>query len=165
MRDVIVISDQTNIPSVAKQVSEDFDWLEDAQARAAELAKKGITSKVYALVSDVSPGEPIVADKAVDVTSEGQRVIGASERNMIVGGIYWSDQAPEEGVVNLSVRPFEDGSQTYLGEVGVRMAINVTMNSYESPKLERVEGVPILHIGTGIKALEAISHLYDRLYR
>ena len=77
-----------------------------------------------------------VADNAVDSTrGEHAVVLGASERSMIKNG---RSQA--------------------------RMAFNVTMNNAALPTMEHVEGVKILNIGSGLKALEAIDFLYRHLH-
>jgi len=75
-----------------------------------------------------------IADKAVDTTGEGQQVIGAAERSMIVGS-----------------------------SANCRLAVNVTMND-KPPRMYWVEGVPILDIGSGLKALEAMAYFYKRLH-
>ena len=76
-----------------------------------------------------------VADNAIDSTQgEHAVVLGASERSMIKNG----------------------GKQA-------KMAFNITMNS-DMPRMEYVEGVKILNIGSGAKALEAIDFLYKALH-
>jgi hypothetical protein len=77
-----------------------------------------------------------VADNVVDETKgEGSKVLGGSERSMIKNG----------------------GKQA-------RMAINVTMKENDAPRIDNVEGVKVLHIGSGAKALEAIDFLYRRVH-
>jgi len=77
-----------------------------------------------------------IADGIVDKTmGEGNTVLGGSERSMVKNG-----------------------------DKKVRMAFNVTMDN-QLPRLEYVEGVKILNIGSGAKALEAIDFLYNNLYK
>lgn len=107
-----------------------------------------------------------IADKAVDKTGEGQQVIGASERTMIIGGVSYilSKTPPDPDINVLHLNPITDQGRTvYFPEVSCRLAINVTMDDV-LPRMDAVEGVPILHIGSGQKALEAISELYRQLH-
>lgn len=107
-----------------------------------------------------------IADKAVDQTGEGQLIIGASERSMITGvPTYFGEESPNPQDVNvMNITPVTwDGSTIYLGEIACRLAMNVTLDD-SLPKIDRVEGVPILHIGSGLKALEGISYIYQRLH-
>lgn len=126
--------------------------------------QEGITQ--YPMAPEYQMGNAIyIADKAVDITTEGQKVIGASERNMITGSlVYLGDSLPEEGmnVVRLTQIPYENGKIS-IAEVSCRLAINVTMSS-EPPTMYTVEGVPILDIGSGIKSLAATSELYKQLH-
>lgn len=109
-----------------------------------------------------------VADNAVDQTKgEGQEVIGVSERSMIVGHpvYYLEDSAnpTDMNVTNISAVKLEGGRTLYLGEATARLALNVTIDD-SLPKIDRVENVPILHIGSGLKSLEAIDYLFRRLH-
>lgn len=104
-----------------------------------------------------------VADKAVDTTGEGQRVISASEKSMILGFHYFSTQ-PDEGANILNRRPLVEGQELpFMGDVAARLAINITLDD-ALPRMEFVERVPVLHIGSGAKALEAITYLYRQYH-
>lgn len=107
-----------------------------------------------------------VADKAVDVTGEGQQIIGVTEKNMIVGPVtYLGENSPNHrniNVINKRLIPTELGV-LYLADVTCRLALNVTMND-SLPRMDRIEGVPVLHIGSGLKALEAITYFYQQLH-
>ncbi|MBI3109825.1 hypothetical protein HYZ06_02170 [Candidatus Daviesbacteria bacterium] len=104
-----------------------------------------------------------VADQAVGTTDEGQRIISASERSMILGFDYFSTQ-PDEGANILSRHLLENERPLpFMGDVAARLAINVTLDD-SLPRMEFVERVPILHIGSGIKALEALAYLYRRFH-
>ena len=104
-----------------------------------------------------------VADKAVDTTGEGQRIISASERSMILGYDFFATE-PDEGAHVLSRHPFPDGEALpFMGDVAARLAINVTLDD-SLPRMEFVERVPVLHIGSGVKALEALTHFYSRFH-
>lgn len=121
----------------------------------------GYHPRVYELENSL-----YIADKAVDLTGEGQQVIGASEKNMIVGpAIHFGENFPNHRGVNMiNIRSITtDLGVLYLAEVTCRLAINVTMNGNQ-PKMERVENVPVLHIGSGLKALEAMTYLYQQIY-
>ena len=76
-----------------------------------------------------------VADKIIDHSTEGQEIWGASEKDMV---LYNSEQA--------------------------RLGINVINNEREPFRLQIRDGVKILHVGTGHKALEAIDYLYRNLH-
>lgn len=81
-------------------------------------------------------GSIYIADYAVDKTrGEGAEVLGASERSMIKNGVDM-----------------------------VRLALNITMDD-KPPMVEHVEGVKILNIGSGLRALEAIDLMYRLLHR
>lgn len=107
-----------------------------------------------------------VADKTVDTTGEGQQIISASERSMVIGREYFVTYQPAVGA-NILQRELlwshDDSTQAFAADVTARVAINVTMDG-SPPRMEYVERVPILHIGSGMKALEAITYLYERLH-
>lgn len=111
------------------------------------------------------PDSVYIADKAVDTTGEGQIVIGASERSMIVGLTYFVGKPmPGMKVVRThSVIPQPEGGNLHFADVGTRLAFNITMDDAD-PSITDVEGVRVLHIGSGGKALEALEHLYGKLY-
>lgn len=108
------------------------------------------------------------ADNAVDETrEEGQVVLGASERSMIKG-TYVSDKYPDPSKINVtnirSVPVRINGMRTLcVADEEVRLAINVTLDN-RPPSMNIVEGVSILNIGSGIKAIEAADHLFRRLH-
>lgn len=107
-----------------------------------------------------------IADKAVDTTGEGQQVIGASERSMIIEGpTYYPEGYPNPDNINvIDVKTVDyPGVRIHLGTVAARLAMNVTLTD-DLPKVDQVEGVHVLHIGSGIKALETITYLYTRLH-
>lgn len=104
-----------------------------------------------------------VADKVADTTGEGQRIIAASERSMVLGYDFFATE-PDEGANILSRHRFPGGDKLpFMGNVAARLAINVTLDD-ALPRMEYVEGVPILHIGSGNKALEAITHFYRQFH-
>lgn len=108
-----------------------------------------------------------VADKAVDRSGEDQPIIGTSESSMIIGSYAYDPQiTPKPDDVQLiNIRPVPYNGRTLnLGDVAVRLAVNVTMND-KPPRMDRVENVPVLHIGSGLKALEAITFFYQQLYK
>ncbi len=104
-----------------------------------------------------------IADKAADVTGEGQPVIGSSEKTMIHGLTYFAGDAPPGLKVVRWLYGAPKGN-IHVAEVGCKLAINITMDN-ALPKLTSVEGIPMLHLGSGLKSLEAITHLYARLHR
>ena len=104
-----------------------------------------------------------VADKAADVTSEGQLVIGASEKCMIYGLNFFEGEAPQ-GLKIVKLHGFDQRYRVLVAEVANRLTINVTMND-ALPRVYFVEGVKMLDIGSGLKSLEAITHLYERLHK
>jgi hypothetical protein len=103
-----------------------------------------------------------VADKAVDVTGEGQVVVGASEKSMIYGLNFFEGELPR-GLKIVKRYDHNPKNTVLVAEVANRLTINVTMDS-ALPRVHFVEGVKILDIGSGAKSLEAITHLYDRLH-
>lgn len=107
-----------------------------------------------------------IADKAVDLTGEGQTVIGSSERSMIRGFTYFVGTIPEGVNVAREYRelPGVDGNNFHLVDVNTRLAINVTMDN-ALPRITEVEGVKVLHLGSGGKALEALELLYNKIHR
>lgn len=109
-----------------------------------------------------------IADKAIDVTGEGQTVLGSSERSMIVGSTYFVGDPPRGMKIVKMYASWQgigsDGEDVHIADVGTRLAIDVTMDE-KPPKLTSVEGIKVLHIGSGGKALEAVTHLYDILYQ
>lgn len=107
-----------------------------------------------------------VADKAVDITGEGQQIIGVSEKNMIIGPVtYFGENSPNHRDINVTNKRLipTDLGTLYLADVTCRLAVNITMDG-SPPRMDRVEDVPVLHIGSGLKALEAITYLYQQLY-
>ena len=79
-----------------------------------------------------------VADGLIDRTrGEGNMVLAKSEKSMLVNENTPRDKA--------------------------RLGINVTMND-ETPGMSHLEGVKILNIGSGAKALEAINFLYRTVH-
>lgn len=107
-----------------------------------------------------------VADKAVDTTGEGQQLIGVSEKNMIVGPVtYFGENSPNHRNINVTnIKSIPTGLGTlYFADVTCRLAVNITMDD-SPPRMDRVENVPVLHIGSGLKALEAITYFYQQLY-
>lgn len=103
-----------------------------------------------------------VADKAADVTSEGQLVIGASEKSMIAGVTYFVGEVPP-GVKVIKEHEYNPQYGLHIAEVGNKLTINITMDD-TLPTVNTVEGVKMLHLGSGLKSLEAITHLYARLH-
>ena len=78
-----------------------------------------------------------IADRAVETTAEGRRVLSLPERAAI------KDDATGKHA---------------------RLLIHVTMNPGQKPTISTVEGVTELSIGSGIEALGIITHVYNRLY-
>ncbi len=107
-----------------------------------------------------------IADKAVDKTGEGQEIIGASEKSMIIGSwTYFGEDSPNPNNINVTnITPIDFSRGTlYIADVTCRLAVNITMDD-QSPRMNRIENVPVLHIGSGLKALEAISYFYQELH-
>lgn len=107
-----------------------------------------------------------IADKAVERTEDGQPIIGPSERSMIIAGPTWfpENYPNPDNIKVINLRAVgEPGRRIYLGDVAARLAMNVTLTD-DLPRMDQVETVDVLHIGSGNKALEAITHLYKRLH-
>lgn len=108
----------------------------------------GYSNQMYDIRNSV-----YVADKIVDITGEGQPIIGSSEKSMIIAlsQIY-------------AMQPIQfSGGILYIGDVTCRLAVNVTMDD-SLPRMDRVEDVSVLHIGSGLKAIEGITYLYQELH-
>lgn len=147
------------------------------ELKQLELSKIGGVWLASAMLSSEFPGlyrgynlvdSIYVADKAVDVTGEGQTIIGASERSMIVGYTYFiGDPSPGVKIVkehNPPSRRSPRSKRIHFVDIGTRMTINITMDDDTLPSLREVEGIRVLNIGSGGKALEALTHLYGKLY-
>ncbi|MBI2660040.1 hypothetical protein HYX07_02670 [Candidatus Woesearchaeota archaeon] len=108
-----------------------------------------------------------VADKAADVTGEGQEVVGASEKNMITDTICLPSPIPPK-VKFIRAKHIPENKFTpaglYVAEIANRLTINITMGE-APPRVHLVEGVKMLDVGSGLKSLETITHLYERLHR
>jgi len=121
-----------------RRVYEPVQHIIDGHEQVQLTKYNGVVVGSKALGSEFDISDSVyIADNAVDETKEeGSKVLGGSERSMIKNG----------------------GKQ-------VRMSFNVTMNNYDLPRMDNIEGVKILHIGSGAKALEVIDFLYNQLYR
>jgi len=101
------------------------------------------------------------ADKAVDQTTEGEKVIGASEASMIVrDGLFLKPISPDANAIGDT--KYED-DEVKFSKMSSRLAINITLDE-SPPSVEYVQGVPVLHLGSGLKALEALEYLYQQIH-
>ena len=136
------------------------------KASGAALASRSLPASVGGYQEITFYNSIYVADKAVDVTGEGQVVLGASEKSMVYGLNFFVGELPR-GLKIVKLHGFDPRypaqGRIYVAEVANRLTINVTMNSAQ-PRVYFVEGVKILDIGSGAKSLEAITLLYDRLH-
>ena len=110
-----------------------------------------------------------IADKAL-IEKDGVLSINPSEKNMLIYDHRILIAGPHKYVNVLREHPvYEHPSgrlvpYTNLAEVSCKLGIDITLDD-APPTFVRVEGVPFLRIGTGAKAAEAISLLYDQVYK
>lgn len=123
-----------------------------------------------------------IADKALVTGKDGTLAINSSERTMIVtqkmfdagphrfANVLWTEPVYglKPGVDPLYYSYLDKESTeilpyTVFAGVSCRLAVDITLDD-SPPRMERVEGVPFLRIGSAHKAAEALTLLYEEVH-